>query len=115
MFFFNIFSTSTSGLLCYRTDDPSLTSPPLLRQYADPVADLLDKSGVFTWRLFRESCVYHHGNYVKNLDIIGRDLNKMIIIDNSPASYSFHPNNAVRAGGAVRVRGKPQDRENLVL
>ena len=35
-------------------------------QYADPVADLLDKNGtVFTTRLFRESCVYHKGNYVK--------------------------------------------------
>jgi len=66
-----------------------------LAKYADPVADLLDKSGVFSWRLFRESCVFHHGNYVKDLNLIGRDLNKMIIIDNSPASYSFHPNNAV--------------------
>lgn len=34
-------------------------------QYADPVADLLDKWGVFRSRLFRESCVLHRGNYVK--------------------------------------------------
>lgn len=34
-------------------------------QYADPVADLLDKWGVFRCRLFRESCVFHRGNYVK--------------------------------------------------
>ncbi len=34
-------------------------------QYADPVADLLDKWGVFKSRLFRESCVFHRGNYVK--------------------------------------------------
>ena len=34
-------------------------------QYADPVADLLDKWGVFRARLFRESCVFHRGNYVK--------------------------------------------------
>ena len=65
-------------------------------QYADPVADLLDKQGVFTSRLFRESCVFHNGNYVKDLSLIGRDLNKVIIIDNSPASYIFHPDNAVR-------------------
>lgn len=36
-----------------------------LLQYADPVADLLDKWGVFRSRLFRESCVFHRGNYVK--------------------------------------------------
>ena len=39
-------------------------------QYADPVADLLDKWGVFQARLFRESCVFHRGNYVKVSDYI---------------------------------------------
>ena len=64
-------------------------------QYADPVADLLDKEGVFSARLFRESCVFHRGNYVKDLSLIGRSLKDVIIIDNSPASYIFHPDNAV--------------------
>ncbi|KAJ7340078.1 hypothetical protein OS493_002802 [Desmophyllum pertusum] len=36
-----------------------------LAKYADPVADLLDKYGSFRSRLFRESCVFHRGNYVK--------------------------------------------------
>uniref|UniRef100_A0A8C6PJ02 Mitochondrial import inner membrane translocase subunit TIM50 n=1 Tax=Nothobranchius furzeri TaxID=105023 RepID=A0A8C6PJ02_NOTFU len=64
-------------------------------QYADPVADLLDQWGVFRARLFRESCVFHRGNYVKDLSRLGRELRKVIIIDNSPASYIFHPENAV--------------------
>ncbi|XP_075465790.1 carboxy-terminal domain RNA polymerase II polypeptide A small phosphatase 1 isoform X1 [Ascaphus truei] len=66
-----------------------------LAKYADPVADLLDKWGAFRTRLFRESCAFHRGNYVKDLSRLGRDLNKLIIIDNSPASYIFHPDNAV--------------------
>uniref|UniRef100_A0A0N5AJA7 protein-serine/threonine phosphatase n=1 Tax=Syphacia muris TaxID=451379 RepID=A0A0N5AJA7_9BILA len=66
-----------------------------LAKYADPVADLLDKHGVFRTRLFRESCVFHKGNYVKDLTRLGRDLRKIIIVDNSPASYAFHPDNAV--------------------
>lgn len=66
-----------------------------LSKYADPVSDLLDKWGAFRSRLFRESCVFHKGNYVKDLSRLGRDLNKVIIIDNSPASYIFHPENAV--------------------
>lgn len=64
-------------------------------QYADPVADLLDQWGVFRARLFRESCVFHRGNYVKDLSRLGRELNNVIIVDNSPASYIFHPENAV--------------------
>lgn len=50
---------------------------------------------VFRARLFRESCVYHGGNYVKDLNKLGRDLQKIVIVDNSPASYIFHPENAV--------------------
>ncbi|XP_046461531.1 carboxy-terminal domain RNA polymerase II polypeptide A small phosphatase 1-like [Daphnia pulex] len=66
-----------------------------LAKYADPVADLLDQWGVFRSRLFRESCVFHRGNYVKDLSRLGRELQKVVIIDNSPASYIFHPDNAV--------------------
>uniref|UniRef100_A0AAY3ZWX5 Mitochondrial import inner membrane translocase subunit TIM50 n=1 Tax=Denticeps clupeoides TaxID=299321 RepID=A0AAY3ZWX5_9TELE len=64
-------------------------------KYADPVADLLDHWGVFRARLFRESCVFHRGNYVKDLSRLGRELHNVIILDNSPASYIFHPENAV--------------------
>ncbi|XP_069838365.1 carboxy-terminal domain RNA polymerase II polypeptide A small phosphatase 1 isoform X2 [Dendropsophus ebraccatus] len=66
-----------------------------LAKYADPVADLLDKWGAFRARLFRESCAFHRGNYVKDLSRLGRELNKLVIVDNSPASYIFHPDNAV--------------------
>uniref|UniRef100_A0A914IET6 protein-serine/threonine phosphatase n=1 Tax=Globodera rostochiensis TaxID=31243 RepID=A0A914IET6_GLORO len=66
-----------------------------LAKYADPVVDLLDKRRVFRSRLFRESCVFYEGNYVKDLSRLGRDLRRVIIIDNSPASYAFHPDNSI--------------------
>jgi len=66
-----------------------------LAKYADPVADLLDRNGIFAARLFRESCVFYRGNYVKDLSRLGRELSKVLIVDNSPASYIFHPDNAV--------------------
>jgi len=83
-----------------------------LDMYADPVADLLDKKTVFRHRLFRDSCVFHEGNYVKDLGLLGRDLDKILIVDNSPISYAFHPENAV----AVRTWfDDPTDRELLEL
>ncbi|CAH1788217.1 unnamed protein product [Owenia fusiformis] len=66
-----------------------------LAKYADPVSDLLDTFGCFRSRLFRESCVFHRGNYVKDLSLLGRDLSQVVIVDNSPASYIFHQDNAV--------------------
>ncbi|XP_066206484.1 CTD small phosphatase-like protein isoform X2 [Saccopteryx leptura] len=91
-----------------------------LAKYADPVADLLDRWGVFRARLFRESCVFHRGNYVKDLSRLGRELSKVIIVDNSPASYIFHPENAVqhdsenRTPGALCFQGR-KDRPARVL
>lgn len=78
-----------------------------LRKYADPVCDQLDPpfqsqpqveqkfDKAILHRLFRESCVNHRGTYVKDLAQLGRPLDRTIILDNSPASYLFHPTNAV--------------------
>lgn len=69
-----------------------------LSKYADPLLDLLDKSNLVRWRLFRESCFPYEGNYVKDLSCLGRDLAHTIIVDNSPHSYVFQPSNAVPIG-----------------
>ncbi|KNE62805.1 dullard-like phosphatase domain-containing protein [Allomyces macrogynus ATCC 38327] len=67
-----------------------------LAKYADPVLDLLDPHrNLVKHRLFRESCLHHKGQYVKDLSRLGRDLANVIIIDNSPASYLFHRANAI--------------------
>ncbi|KAL1914827.1 uncharacterized protein VTP21DRAFT_7919 [Calcarisporiella thermophila] len=66
-----------------------------LAKYADPVLDLLDTHKIVKHRLFREACCNHKGSYVKDLSQLGRNLEHIIIIDNSPLSYLFHPKNAV--------------------
>lgn len=66
-----------------------------LSKYADPVSDLLDPNRIFHSRLFRESCTFYNGNYIKDLSRLGRDIRRVIIIDNSPLSYLFHQDNAV--------------------
>lgn len=65
-----------------------------LPKYADPVLDLLDTTKTISWRLFRRHCYAFQGNYVKDLTCLGRDLKKTVIVDNSPYSYAFHPQNA---------------------
>jgi len=79
-----------------------------LNKYADPLLDLLDPKRTIRTRLFRESCVYFEGNYVKDLSLIDRDLSQSIIVDNSPASYIFHPSNAIDCGSYI---DDPRDRE----
>lgn len=66
-----------------------------LDKYANPLLDILDPKGFVKIRLFREACVQHYGNYVKDLSLLGRRLPDTLIIDNSPFSYMFQPDNAI--------------------
>ncbi|GAB4816709.1 hypothetical protein N2152v2_003755 [Parachlorella kessleri] len=81
-----------------------------LGKYADPLLDLLDKANVVRWRLFREACCPYEGSYVKDLQCLGRDLCDVIIVDNSPHSYIFQPENALPIGTFI---DDPQDQELL--
>ncbi|CEP21993.1 PSR1 [Cyberlindnera jadinii] len=64
-------------------------------RYGDPLLDALDVHQSVHHRLFRDSCYNYQGNYIKNLSQIGRPLKDTIILDNSPASYIFHPQHAI--------------------
>ncbi|KAK6455837.1 uncharacterized protein RJT20DRAFT_135825 [Scheffersomyces xylosifermentans] len=64
-------------------------------KYGDPLLDKLDFHKAVHHRLFRDSCYNYQGNFIKNLSQIGRPLADSIIIDNSPASYIFHPQHSI--------------------
>jgi len=66
-----------------------------LSQYADPVLDLLDIHKVVSYRLFREHCTLVKGSYVKDMGRMGRPIQSVMIMDNSPHSYAFNPENAI--------------------
>lgn len=53
--------------------------------YAKQLLDILDPDGkIISSRAYRESCIFSDGSYTKDLTVLGIDLAKVAIIDNSP-------------------------------
>ncbi|CAD8073346.1 unnamed protein product [Paramecium sonneborni] len=63
--------------------------------YANFIIDIIDKQQVVKARLYREHTKARDNVYVKDLSIIGRDLNKVIIVDNMPENFQLQPENGV--------------------
>jgi len=61
-----------------------------LEEYAKPLLDWLDPDGtVFRHRLYRDSCLFIRGYYVKDLQKLNRSLNRIVLVDNN--AFCFLP------------------------
>ncbi|XVF40264.1 hypothetical protein PTKIN_Ptkin01aG0098300 [Pterospermum kingtungense] len=63
--------------------------------YASKVLDILDPKGCISHRFYRDSCKQVRGKFMKDLSEMGRDLSKIVIVDDNPKSYALQPENGI--------------------
>ena len=66
------------------------------QDYANPIIDAIEKKGIaFEYRLYRIHTVVINNDFVKDLSRLGRDLSRIIIVDNMEQNYKLQPENGI--------------------
>ncbi|KAK8795140.1 hypothetical protein WA588_003989 [Blastocystis sp. NMH] len=64
--------------------------------YANRILDIIDgDTHYISHRLFRSDCLYVNNNYVKDLNILNRDLSKTVIVDNYISCFGYNIENGI--------------------
>ena len=84
-----------------------------MKQYADPILDLLDPSHKYLKaRYYRESCTLSSIGYIKDLNILRKPLKDVLIVDNLATSFSYQKANGILISSWY---GDKNDKELLKL
>ena len=66
------------------------------KEYVDTILSVIEKKEkIFEYVLYRQHATYEKGDYVKNLELLGRDLKKVIIVDDIPRAFKLQKNNGI--------------------
>jgi CTD small phosphatase-like protein 2 len=67
------------------------------KNYADPILDNIEvkRGKYFNYRLYREHCSIINNDFIKDISLIGRDLSKVIIVDNMQQNFKLQKENGI--------------------
>ena len=65
-------------------------------EYVDPIINIIEKKEkYFEYRLYRQHAKIDGNNFIKDLNYLGRDIKKIIIVDNMPQAFKLHKKNGI--------------------
>ena len=66
------------------------------KEYVEHILSVIEKKEkIFEYVLYRHHATYEKGDYVKNLELLGRDLKKIIIVDDIPHTFKLQKSNGI--------------------
>ena len=66
------------------------------KEYVDNILNVIEKNErIFEYVLYRQHATYENGDYVKNLALLGRDLKRIIIVDDIPHVFKLQKSNGI--------------------
>jgi TFIIF-interacting CTD phosphatase-like protein len=63
------------------------------KNYAYSIIDVIDNNDYIDHILYKKHLIYENGNPIKKLDMIGRDTNKIIFVDNLESNAKYNKKN----------------------
>jgi Dullard-like phosphatase family protein len=72
------------------------------KEYANAVIKVLDPhSTIFRHKLYRDSCLLTSVGFTKPLEPLNRDMNKIILVDNTPFSFILNSENGIHVSSYI--------------
>ena len=67
-----------------------------IQEYVDPIVDLIEKKEkYFEYRLYKQHTKFNGKYYIKDLSKLGRDIRRILIIDNISQNFKLQKNNGI--------------------
>ena len=83
-------------LLAVKEKYEVITFTSATREYADPIENAIEqKNKYFDARLYRHHTIIYENDFVKDIQRIGRPLDKIIIVDNMPQNFRLQKDNGI--------------------
>ena len=66
------------------------------KEYVDPIVDIIEKNEkFFEYKLYRQHATLYRNEFIKDLSKLGRDLNRVIIVDNLRRVFKLQKENGI--------------------
>ena len=67
------------------------------RDFSEPIINMIENDKkYFDYKFYKDHCVLYKNNLIKDVTLIGRDLSKIIIVDNNETCFELNKENGIK-------------------